>query len=179
MTGESANSQNMLLAAAIAEGTAVAKWASSSEVPERIAYRWAAEPEVRSEIESIRRRATAFVNRSDGRTTMVLLTCRVEYSSPLVQYVNHVTNGNARRLQLANGGRNLPIGQVVVRVVVKPDDQDPGMMACGGDDQVMEVFEVIGIVSQNRETFCDRVDHDLASKTDSSPTYPARTGSCP
>ena len=57
MTGESANSQKMLLAAAIADGTAIAKWASSNEVPERTAYRWAAEPEVRSEIESIRRRA--------------------------------------------------------------------------------------------------------------------------
>jgi hypothetical protein len=57
MTGESANSQKMLLAAAIAEGTAVGTWASSIEVPERTAYRWAAEPEVRSEIESIRRRA--------------------------------------------------------------------------------------------------------------------------
>ena len=57
MTGESATSQKMLLAAAIAEGTAVVKWASSNEVSERTAYRWAAEPEVRSEIESIRRRA--------------------------------------------------------------------------------------------------------------------------
>ncbi len=57
MTGESANSQKMLLAAAIADGTAIATWASSNEVPERTAYRWAAEPEVRSEIESIRRRA--------------------------------------------------------------------------------------------------------------------------
>jgi hypothetical protein len=43
MTGESANSQKMLLAAAIAEGTAVANWASSNEVPERTAYRCAAE----------------------------------------------------------------------------------------------------------------------------------------
>jgi hypothetical protein len=57
MTGESVNSQKMLLAAAIAEGTAVTKWASSNEVPERTAYRWAAEPEVRAEVESIRRRA--------------------------------------------------------------------------------------------------------------------------
>ncbi len=57
MTGESANSQKMWLAAAVAEGTAIAKWAASHEVPERTAYRWAAEPEVRSEIESIRRRA--------------------------------------------------------------------------------------------------------------------------
>jgi hypothetical protein len=57
MTGESTNSQKMLLAAAIAEGTAVAKWASNNEVPERAAYRWAAEPLVRSEIESICRRA--------------------------------------------------------------------------------------------------------------------------
>ena len=37
MTGESANSQKMLLAAAIAEGTTVAKWASTNDVPERIA----------------------------------------------------------------------------------------------------------------------------------------------
>jgi L-amino acid N-acyltransferase YncA len=57
MTGESANSQKMLLAVALAEGTSVAKWASSNEVPERTAYRWAAEPEVRSEVETIRRRA--------------------------------------------------------------------------------------------------------------------------
>ena len=57
MTGESANSQKMLLAAAIADGLAIATWSSTNEVPERTAYRWAAEPEVRSEIESIRRRA--------------------------------------------------------------------------------------------------------------------------
>jgi hypothetical protein len=44
MSGESANSQKTLLAAAIAEGTAVAKWASSNEVPERTAYYWAEEP---------------------------------------------------------------------------------------------------------------------------------------
>ena len=57
MTGESATSQIMLLAASIAESTAVAKWASSNDVPERTVYRWAAKPDVRSEIESIRRRA--------------------------------------------------------------------------------------------------------------------------
>jgi hypothetical protein len=57
MTGESTNSQKMLLAVAIAEGTSIATWASSNGVPERTAYRWAAEPEVRSETESIRRRA--------------------------------------------------------------------------------------------------------------------------
>jgi hypothetical protein len=57
MIGESANSQKMLLAASIAEGTSVEKWASSDEVPKPTAYGWAAEPEFRSEIESIRRRA--------------------------------------------------------------------------------------------------------------------------
>jgi hypothetical protein len=44
VSGESANTQKMLLAAAIAEGTAVAKWASSNVVPERTAYYWAEEP---------------------------------------------------------------------------------------------------------------------------------------
>jgi hypothetical protein len=72
MTEESANSQKMQLATAIAEGTSVAQWASSNDVPERTAYRWAAEPEVRSEIESIRRRATLFVNRSGARKPPVL-----------------------------------------------------------------------------------------------------------
>jgi hypothetical protein len=64
MTGESTNSQKMLLAAAIAEGTSIAKWAAANEVVERTAYRWAAEHEVRSETESIRRRA---LNEAIGR----------------------------------------------------------------------------------------------------------------
>jgi hypothetical protein len=53
MTGESTNSQKLMLAAAIAEGTAIAKWAASDRVPERTAYRWAAEPEVRSAPRSV------------------------------------------------------------------------------------------------------------------------------
>jgi hypothetical protein len=57
MTGESTNSQKMLLAVAIAEGTPVAEWASRTGVPERTAYHWAAQPEVRAEVEAIRRRA--------------------------------------------------------------------------------------------------------------------------
>ncbi len=35
-----------------------------------------------------------------------------------------------------------------MRVIVKPDDQNPGMMANGRHDQVMQVFEVLGIPSQ-------------------------------
>jgi hypothetical protein len=57
MTGESTNSQKLLLAIAIADGTPVAEWASRNEVPERTAYSWAAQREVRAEVESIRRRA--------------------------------------------------------------------------------------------------------------------------
>ena len=53
MIGESANSQKMRCGAAVAEDTAVAHWASSIEVPQRTAYRWAAEPEPQSEIEAI------------------------------------------------------------------------------------------------------------------------------
>ncbi len=57
MTGDSTNSQKMLLAVSIAEGTPVEKWASTNDVPERTAYHWAAQPDVRAEVESIRRRA--------------------------------------------------------------------------------------------------------------------------
>ena len=34
-----------------------------------------------------------------------------------------------------------------MRVIVKPDDKDPGMTANGSHDQVMQVFEVLGIPS--------------------------------
>ncbi len=54
-----------------------------------------------------------------------------------------------RGFQLADRGCDPPIGQVVMRVIVKPDDQNPGMMANGSHDQVMQVFEVLGIPSQN------------------------------
>ena len=57
MTGESTNSQKQQLALAIAEGTSVAQWASQNGVVERTAYHWAAQPDVRAEVESIRRRA--------------------------------------------------------------------------------------------------------------------------
>ena len=57
MSAESTNSQKLNLAAAIAEGQPVRKWAETNGVPERTAYYWAAEPLVRSETESIRRRA--------------------------------------------------------------------------------------------------------------------------
>ena len=57
MSGESSNSQKRMLAAAIAEGQRIRKWAETKGVPERTAYYWAAEPLVRSETESIHRRA--------------------------------------------------------------------------------------------------------------------------
>jgi hypothetical protein len=79
-------------------------------------------------------------------------------SSPLVQHVNPVPNGNSRGFQLGDRGSNPAIRQVVTRVVVEPDDQNPGMMANGGHDQVMEVFEIFGVSSQNREVLDDRVD---------------------
>jgi hypothetical protein len=57
MTGESTDSQKMILAVAVAQGIPVAEWALRNDVNEQTAYRWAAEPEVRSQVESIRRRA--------------------------------------------------------------------------------------------------------------------------
>jgi hypothetical protein len=44
MTGESANSQKMLLATAIAEGKAIQEWATQNGVPPRTACYWAEEP---------------------------------------------------------------------------------------------------------------------------------------
>ncbi len=57
MTVESTESKKLLLAAAIAQGEPTRKWAARNGVPERTAYYWAGERAVRSEVESIRRRA--------------------------------------------------------------------------------------------------------------------------
>jgi hypothetical protein len=75
----------------------------------------------------------------------------------LVQHVNLIAKLNPRGFQLAERGSDPAISQVVARVVVKPDDQNPGMVASGSDDQIMQVLEVFGIASQNREGVGNRV----------------------
>ncbi len=57
MTEESTNDPKLELATAIAAGNSIPKWASKNGVPRRTAYNWAAEREVRAEVELIRRRA--------------------------------------------------------------------------------------------------------------------------
>jgi hypothetical protein len=57
MTEQHRESPKTQMAVALVQGTSAAKWARTEEVPERTAYRWAAEPLIRSEIESSRRRA--------------------------------------------------------------------------------------------------------------------------
>jgi len=52
------------LAAAIAEGQSVARWASDNGVPRRTAFRWAGEPDVRRAVEGCRRRT---LDRAIGR----------------------------------------------------------------------------------------------------------------
>jgi hypothetical protein len=49
-------SKKLLLAAAIARGLQVRSWAKKHGVPERTAYRWAADPKMRSEVQAMRRR---------------------------------------------------------------------------------------------------------------------------
>jgi len=72
--------------------------------------------------------------------------------------VNLIAGRNRRGFQLADRCCNPSIGQVVTRVIVKSDDKNPGMMASGSHDQVMEVFEVLGIARQNWESLGNRVD---------------------
>jgi hypothetical protein len=57
MCTEERTSLQSKLAAALAEGKSCAEWASANGVAERTVQRWAAEPEVRAEVESIRRAA--------------------------------------------------------------------------------------------------------------------------
>jgi hypothetical protein len=45
------------LAIAIAHGESIAGWARQNEVHERTAYRWARDPDVRRQVEDIRRRS--------------------------------------------------------------------------------------------------------------------------
>ena len=72
--------------------------------------------------------------------------------------MNSWANRNSERFQFAQRGSNHPIGQTVTRDIVKPDDQDPRMMANSRNDQVMHVFQALRISSQNWETYGDRLD---------------------
>jgi hypothetical protein len=64
MTERHHESQKTHLTVALAQGTSAAKWARTNGVPKATAYRWSKEPAVRSQIESIRRRA---IDRAVGR----------------------------------------------------------------------------------------------------------------
>jgi hypothetical protein len=55
MSRERRTNLKIQLAAAMAEGKSSAEWASANGVAGRAAQRWANEPEVRAEVESIRR----------------------------------------------------------------------------------------------------------------------------
>ncbi len=71
-------------------------------------------------------------------------------SSPLVQHLNLISGRNRRGFQIGDRGCNPPIGQVVTRVVVEADDQNPGMRARRSHDQVMELS------AQRRAETCRR-----------------------
>ncbi|MGA7498950.1 MAG: hypothetical protein WBX00_19645 [Isosphaeraceae bacterium] len=90
----------------------------------------------------------AQAGRAEEQTSTVFLKPQAEHSSPLVQYMNPIANRNSRGFQLADGACDPPIGQVVTGIVIESDDQNSGMMANGSHDQVMQVFEVLGIPSQ-------------------------------
>ena len=55
MSREQRNSLKLKLAAALAEGKSCAEWAGARGVPERTAQRWANEPGVRAQVESLHR----------------------------------------------------------------------------------------------------------------------------
>ncbi len=57
MIGESPKSNKLRLATAMAEGISIEGWASQNGVPDSTAYYWAAQPDVRADVETIRRRA--------------------------------------------------------------------------------------------------------------------------
>ncbi len=57
MSREKRTSLKSTLAAAIAEGKSSAEWASANRVAERTAQRWANDPAIRAEVETIRRAA--------------------------------------------------------------------------------------------------------------------------
>jgi hypothetical protein len=62
--------KKMNLALAVAEGESIAAWAKENGVPERTAFYWAKDPEVRREVDACRRRA---LNQAIGRLTGVAM----------------------------------------------------------------------------------------------------------
>jgi hypothetical protein len=79
------------LATAIAEGQSCVEWASENCVSERTAQRWAAEPAVRAEVESVRRTA---LDQAVGR-----MAKRVAWATELI--ANLAENAKSESVRLA------------------------------------------------------------------------------
>lgn len=69
---------------------------------------------------------------------------------PVVQLVIGIGDGDARLLQIANGACDVSRGHSVPRIVVEKDDEDAAMMAArGGDDEIVQVLEILVIPRQD------------------------------
>jgi hypothetical protein len=76
----------------------------------------------------------------------------------MIQHMKPIGEGNSRQLELADGASDGPIAQVVARIGVEADDQQTRMMAAESHDQVVQIFEVLGISGQHGQRLADRPD---------------------
>jgi hypothetical protein len=89
MSREQRNSLELKLAFALAEGKSCAEWAGASGVPERTAQRWANEPGVRAQVESLRR---ANLDQSVGR-----MSARIVWATDrIVELAQHARSESVR-----------------------------------------------------------------------------------
>ena len=91
-------------------------------------------------------------------------------SAPVIQYLELISDRDACRQHIADGTHNSGGLEIAGGVVVAAHDQEAGIMAMYGDDQIMQAFEVGMIARQHRAIIayriCEVIGVDLTRHAD-------------
>ena len=73
----------------------------------------------------------------------------------MIQHIDVIPQGHRRCFESGNGSRNAPRSHIARWIVFQIEQEEPRMTATGGEDQIMQVDEVL---IMPRQEGCSTVD---------------------
>ena len=70
----------------------------------------------------------------------------------MVQNMNLIWDHHTRGFQSGHRGRDACVDQIVARIIVEPNDKNPGMASPDSENEVVEIGEVFVISRENQAT---------------------------
>jgi hypothetical protein len=86
-----------------------------------------------------------------------LETCRPN-STPVIEHVTLIGDGDSGTEQLANRGHNAMRPKIALRIVVLANNQEPWIMSPHDHDEIVKDFEVLMVVGETSPVFTHRVN---------------------